>query len=97
MEETFNFPCRHVRELGLRDAEDEEIFRKARETASLVMTKDEDFVRILERIGPPPQIIWVTTGNMSNDHFKSLLLKTFPDAMLLISTGEPVVEIRQRL
>ena len=61
------------------------------------MTKDEDFIRILERDGSPPQVIWVTTGNMSNDRFKSLLLKTFADAISLISSGEPFVEIQQVL
>ena len=59
------------------------------------MTKDEDFVRLVERNSPPPQVIWVTAGNMSNAHFKSLLLKTFPDAMSLIASGEAVVEIHQ--
>ena len=97
MEEAFGVSCCHVRELGLPDAEDEEIFRKARDTASVVMTKDEDFIRIVGRFGPPPQVIWVTAGNMSNAHFKSLLIKTFPDALSLISSGEPVVEIQQSL
>jgi predicted nuclease of predicted toxin-antitoxin system len=85
----------HVRDLGLRDAEDVEIFQKARDAGSVVMTKDEDFVRLGERNRPPPQVIWVTAGNMSNAHFKSLLLKTFPDAMSLIASGEAVVEIHQ--
>jgi predicted nuclease of predicted toxin-antitoxin system len=69
-------------------------FRKARDAGSVVMTKDEDFVRLVERNSPPPQVIWVTAGNMSNARFKSLLLKTFPDAMSLITGGETVVEIQ---
>lgn len=93
--ETFGGECLHVRDLGLRDAEDVEIFQKARDAGSIVMTKDEDFVRLVERNSPPPQVIWVTAGNMSNAHFKSLLLKTFPDAMSLIASGEAVVEIHQ--
>jgi predicted nuclease of predicted toxin-antitoxin system len=95
MEEHFGVTCLHVRDLGLRDAEDREIFRKARDAGSVVMTKDEDFIRIIERAGPPPQVIWVTTGNMSNARFKALLIKTFPDAISLISSGEPMVEIQQ--
>ena len=61
------------------------------------MTKDEDFVRIVERNGPPPQVIWVTSGNMPNSRFKLLLLKTFRDAMSLLLSGESVVEIHQGL
>lgn len=95
MEETFGVECLHVRDLGLREAEDPEIFQKARDAGSVVMTKDEDFIRLVERNGPPPQVIWVTSGNMPNASFKSLLLNTFRDAMSLIASGETVVEIRQ--
>ena len=95
IEETFGIECLHVRDLGFRDAEDPEIFRKARDAGSVVMTKDEDFIRLVERNGPPPQVIWVTSGNMPNARFKSLLLKTFRDAMSLIASGETVVEIHQ--
>jgi len=61
------------------------------------MTKDEDFIRLAERYGPPPQVIWITSGNMPNTRFKSLLLKTLPDAISLIADGETVVEIHQEI
>ncbi len=48
-----------LRDLGLRDAEDEEIFQAARNASAVVMTKDSDFVSLVERFGPPPQIVWV--------------------------------------
>jgi predicted nuclease of predicted toxin-antitoxin system len=44
-----------LRGLGLRDSEDEEIFRSAREADAVVMAKDSDFVLLLERNGPPPK------------------------------------------
>jgi len=91
--ETFEIECLHIRDIGLRDAEDMEIFQKARNANAVVMTKDEDFIRLIEHKGTPPQVIWVTSGNMSNARFKSLLSKTFPDAMSLIEGGEPIVEI----
>ena len=49
-----------IRDLGLRDAEDKEIFETARQEKAVVMTKDSDFVLLLDRLGPPPQVIWVT-------------------------------------
>lgn len=55
-----------IRDLGLRDAQDKEIFEAARQEKAVVMTKDSDFVLLLDRLGPPPQIIWVTCGNTSN-------------------------------
>jgi len=96
IEETFKVECRHVRDIGLREAEDPEIFRRARDARAVVMTKDEDFVNLVRRNGAPPQVIWVTCGNMSNARFKSLLVETFSDAVSLITGGEAVVEIRKR-
>jgi predicted nuclease of predicted toxin-antitoxin system len=86
-------PCSRSR--ALRNAEDPEIFQKARDALSVVMTKDEDFIRLVERNGPPPQVIWITSGNLPNARFKSLLLKTLPDAIPLIAAGETVVEIHR--
>jgi predicted nuclease of predicted toxin-antitoxin system len=82
-------------DLGLRNAEDPEIFQKARESEAVMMTKDEDFVHLVERNGPPPQVIWITSGNMPNEHFKLLLLKTLHDAISLIESGEAIVEIKR--
>lgn len=95
IEETFGAECLHVRDLSLRDAEDPDIFQKARDAGAVIMTKDEDFIRLVERNGPPPQVIWVTSGNMPNARFKSLLLKTFRDVISMIASGETVVEIHQ--
>ncbi len=51
--------------LGYRDAAGEEIFRAAREAGAVVMTKDGNFVRLLEQHGAPPQVLWVSLGNTS--------------------------------
>lgn len=96
IEHTFKVECHHVRDLALREAEDPEIFKQARNSGAVVMTKDEDFVRLVERDGSPPQVIWVTSGNMSNAHFHSLLLLTFPDAISMIASGEAIVEISRQ-
>ena len=85
-----------VRELGLRDAPDEEIFRAARESDAVVMTKDADFVILLERHGPPPRILWVTCGNTSNARLREILTHVLPEAIRLLADGEPLVEIRER-
>ena len=49
-----------IRDLGLRDAEDKEIFEATREERAVVMTRDSDLVLLLDRLGAPPQLIWVT-------------------------------------
>ena len=45
-----------VRDVGLRDASDPLIFRAAREAGVVVITKDRDFIRLLDEQGPPPQV-----------------------------------------
>ena len=82
-----------VRRLGLHAATDEAIFRAARDAEAVVMTKDRDFVQLLERAGPPPQVIWITCGNTSNARMRELLQQTFTNALVLLREGEPFVEI----
>lgn len=83
----------HVRELGLRDARDPDIFEAARTIGAIVMTKDQDFVELVERRGAPPQVVWLTCGNTSNTRLKEILLIAWPRASALLGAGEPVVEI----
>jgi len=83
----------HVRDLRLRETEDAEIFEKARRAKAVVLTKDEDFVALVERLDPPPQVIWLTCGNMSNARLKKILVAALPQAMAMIQRGERVVEI----
>jgi predicted nuclease of predicted toxin-antitoxin system len=91
--ERFNVECRPLRELDLRDAEDWTIFQYGRTTNAIIMTKDEDFVSLLERHGPPPQILWITCGNTSNAHLRQILNQHLPGALRLLAAGEPLVEI----
>ncbi|HEX5709592.1 MAG TPA: DUF5615 family PIN-like protein [Pyrinomonadaceae bacterium] len=91
--ENFSVTSAAVRDLGLRDATDREIFEAARRENAVVMTKDSDFVSLLDRFGPPPQVIWVRCGNTSNARLKQVLAKTLPKALEMLKTGERLVEI----
>ena len=82
-----------IRDLGLRNAVDKEIFEAARQKKAVVMTKDSDFVLLLDKLGAPPQVIWVTCGNTSNARLKEVLTNTLPKALELLNFGEKLVEI----
>jgi predicted nuclease of predicted toxin-antitoxin system len=58
-----------------------------------ILTKDEDFLRLVGKHGPPPSIIWVTIGNTSNRRMKELLTDRLPRTLQLIKEGNAVVEI----
>ena len=83
-----------VRELGLRNADDREIFAQARSAGAFVMTKDRDFLHLLFEQGPPPHVIWLRVGNSSNQALQTVLLRTLKEAVASLREGEPWVEIR---
>ena len=83
-----------VRELGLRNADDREIFAQARLAGAIVMTRDRDFLHLLFEQGPPPQVIWLRVGNSSNQALQAVLLRTLKEAVASLREGEPWVEIR---
>jgi predicted nuclease of predicted toxin-antitoxin system len=89
----FAVQATHVRDLGLRGAEDPEIFAKARAASAVVLSKDEDFVVLVERLGPPPKVIWLTCGNAPNARLKRILTDALPEAIAMLERSEAVVEI----
>ena len=93
IQDTFGIDVIPVRDLGLREAEDPDIFSKARKADAIVITKDRDFVELLERLGDPPKIIWCTCGNTSNARLRTIFSKTLSDALDLLNRGERLVEI----
>jgi len=93
LEHRFGVATLAVRDLGLRDATDREIFAVAREAGAVVITKDRDFTLLLAAQGAPPQVLWLTCGNTSNARLQTIFETLLPDAIKLLEHGEPLVEI----
>ena len=93
LNERFEIEAYSVRWLGYRDASDEAIFAAAREADAAVMTKDRDFLNLLDIHGPPPKVIWITMGNTSNAHMRRVLDTVFAQALVSLREGEAIVEI----
>lgn len=79
--------------LGLRNASDLEIFQRAKQANVVLMSKDDDFARLLQVFGPPPAVILITCGNTSNARMREILSKELMLILRLINSGEPLVEI----
>lgn len=90
---TFGLTAIALRDVGLRDAEDPEIFEAAKTQGIIFMTKDSDFADLVDRFGSPPQIIWLACGNTSNARLQEILSTTLPEALELLRSGEALVEI----
>lgn len=84
-----------LRDLGLRDAEDVQIFGAAKKAGATVITKDRDFVGLVHHLGPPPQILLISVGNTSTSHLQEVLVASFAEALALLAAGEPLVEISE--
>ena len=92
---SFAVECASVRDLGLRDALDPPIFAAARAANAPVMTKDADFAKMVERLGPPPRVIWLRCGNTSNAALKDLLIRELSECIVRLTDGDSIVELGQ--
>ena len=90
---TFGVQAFSLEWLGLQQASDKRIFSAAREANAVVITKDQDFVHLLNQLGPPPQVVWITCGNTSNAEMRKILQENFPEVFLLLQSGESLIEI----
>ena len=84
-----------MQDIGLREADDADVFAALRHEGEVVFTKDEDFIDIVTRLGPPPQVLWLRVGNCGNDDLRSFLGIGLPGALEALRRGDPVVELRR--
>ena len=89
----FGYDVFHIKDFKLQLAEDEEVFEKAKELDAVIITKDKDFLELQIRLGYPPKIIWVTSGNTSNKKLKHIFSQLFPKAIEFLKQGHNLVEI----
>ena len=82
-----------VRDLGLRDSSDRAIFEAARIANAILISKDSDFVELVLKHGPPPKLIWVTCGNVSNAYLQTLCKSKLREATMLLDGTDDIVEL----
>jgi len=93
LSERFQVEAYSLKALGLRDAADAAIFQAAQQQGIVLISKDSDFVELVSRYGPPPQLIWVTCGNVTNRQLRIVFNKTFSTSLELLAAGQVMVEI----
>lgn len=86
--DTFKVEAFSIQRLGLSSATDEEIFFAGKNENVVVITKDRDFIHLLERHGPPPQVIWITCGNSPNSLMRQILHQHFQNGIYQLQTGK---------
>ena len=91
--ENFDGQASSLRGLGLRDADDLEIFLRAKEENVIFITEDSDFVDLVEARGAPPKVILLRCGNTSNQRLREIFAVHLNEAILRFSEGETIIEI----
>ena len=77
--------AKQVRELGLENFSDMQIWEYAKSSGYTIVTFDADFYEITSLKGHPPKIIWLRFGNMTTSNIadffnvESTLVKDFLD------------------
>ena len=89
----FGIEARALRDVGLRDGTDREIFCAARVAGAIVMTKDSDFRHIAHPTSGAAADHLVDVWEHVNRHLRELLAGALPKALALLEAGEPLVEI----
>lgn len=92
---THGWGCVHVRDVGLDEASDQDIWEYAKASSLTIVTKDEDFQALANRQGSvPPQVVWVRLGNCRKGALLEAFSRILPSLKELLAAGDAVVEIR---
>jgi predicted nuclease of predicted toxin-antitoxin system len=88
--------CVHVLDVDLAQASDAEIWKFACEHHMAVVSKDADFLHLIDRTDTAASLVWVRLGNCSKDRLLAAAGELWSDVVRSLEDGESVVEIRQR-
>ena len=92
LQKTFGVTAMAVRDVRLRDAEDDHLFFSARQVANVLITKESGFIHLKDML--PLKVIWLTCENTSEKELRRVFLMHFRKAVRLFEAGEALVEIR---
>lgn len=67
----------HVREVGLKAADDPVVWEYAKSNELIIVSKDSDMHQRSFVFGYPPKVVWVRLGNCSTSDVERLLRKHF--------------------
>jgi len=85
---------RAVREIGLRDAENSDIWEYDLDHECGIITKDQDFADRSISSRASPVIVWLRIANTSNRVLFAWLLPLWPETISRIESGDTLVEVR---
>jgi predicted nuclease of predicted toxin-antitoxin system len=67
----------HVRDVGLKAADDPVVWEYAKNNGLIIVSKDSDMHQRSFVFGYPPKVVWVRLGNCSTSEVERLLRRHF--------------------
>lgn len=64
---------RHIREVGLKQSEDVDVWEYAKSNGFMIVSKDADFQQRSLLYGFPPKVVWLRVGNCKVQIIEELL------------------------
>ncbi len=86
--------AQHIEDVGLRNADDIEIWNYALTSGATIVTKDEDFAERTARTTSGPIIVWLRIGNATNRVLLEWLEPRWPRIIVLLEAGDRLIEVR---
>ena len=77
----------HVRDVGLKSADDPLVWEYAKNNGLIIVSKDADMHQRSFLFGPPPKVVWVRLGNCSTSDVE-VLIRTNCDAIKVFYEDE---------
>ncbi|MFN2455192.1 MAG: DUF5615 family PIN-like protein [Pyrinomonadaceae bacterium] len=68
----------HVRDVGLKAADDPLVWEYAKDNDLVIVSKDSDMHQRSFVFGYPPKIVWIRLGNCSTPDVEKLLRRNLP-------------------
>jgi predicted nuclease of predicted toxin-antitoxin system len=91
--ESHGHTAQHVRELGLKQADDAVIWRHAAVHGMAVISKDQDFYFIATSPGATGKLVWVRIGNCRKRELFETFKRRLPQIIEAFEAGSRIVEI----
>lgn len=83
-----------VREIGLREASDSDIWTRCAQTGEVIVSKDDDFARRVRDTTTGPSVVWLRVGNSSKRALEAWFVPLLPAIIEQPDAGERLIEVR---
>jgi predicted nuclease of predicted toxin-antitoxin system len=78
----------HIRDVGLKSAEDPLVWQYAKDNRLIIVSKDSDLHQRSFMFGHPPKLVWIRLGNCSTADVARLLRRRFAAITIFYEDSE---------